>query len=492
VGHDFEVLGRSGADVTGLINAVGSGNTQYCNDYRVMALRGPLVMKSWGYDTSGYPVPNKVDTEEFAASGIFEDTGLDPTKFLDGHLQKPHTWVTAPIDLRLDRDRGVWVAGNSNATPTTSSTADQIVLISVTGSGILESCCLYNGFMRPLSINAADPCASTMDYEEVFVYHHCNLLEPPTCIMASFETSTDGTGCSPSGKIYRFLSIALPEAPNTPCDCCCPDNSEATVLRGTIIANCSTIEFDMLYSTGIYQTYQDCDGNPITELIPFSGVGGWVSEVITCTAQYPVLLRAYLLDFGAGLDSGYYFRTNYSSPTVTHTSTYYDDNGTLKALPAISGYSNSQDGSTDRILTDENNDIVFDSLDLRYRIFVRCAPDATDLTNAVIVFIPPTATTASGTNSDAQTLISIGSCGFNIGSLTSDSEFGDGSTCAFTVNDASGFSTYDLNPWKFHWYCMCPCAGGGYSIDTADGSKATPLDPEYCDIPHIKVRIEWD
>ena len=156
VGHDFEVLGRSGADSTGLVNQATSGNLQYSNDYRPMALRGPLVVKGWGYDISGYPVPNKADTESAASSGIFVTTGLDANKFLDGHLQKPHTWVTAPVDLRFNRDRGVWTIpiDSSGSTPPTTSGTDNVAYVIPSGSGSLgcsgiryNDSCVWAGYI---------------------------------------------------------------------------------------------------------------------------------------------------------------------------------------------------------------------------------------------------------------------------------------------------------------------------------------------------------
>ncbi len=119
-GHDFEVLGRNNADSTGLVNQASNGTNQYSNDYRTMGLRGPLVIKGWGYDVYGNPMPNKIDNDSFARNGIYSfphphDIGfqnVDDKKFLAGHLQKPHTWMVAPVDLRMDRGRGVWVDGN--------------------------------------------------------------------------------------------------------------------------------------------------------------------------------------------------------------------------------------------------------------------------------------------------------------------------------------------------------------------------------------------
>jgi hypothetical protein len=90
-----------------------SGVTKdYSSDYRFMALRGPLVIAGWGYDTQGKPVPNESDTEDACNSGIFKTTGLTD-KFLPDFLTKSHTWPVAPLDVRLDKGRGVWTLSDS-------------------------------------------------------------------------------------------------------------------------------------------------------------------------------------------------------------------------------------------------------------------------------------------------------------------------------------------------------------------------------------------
>lgn len=79
------------------------------NDFRFSALRGPLVLQSWGYDINGKPIPNANDSARAAESGVFRQTGLQD-KFLKNWLSNPKTWPVAPVDLRFDRHRGVWVA----------------------------------------------------------------------------------------------------------------------------------------------------------------------------------------------------------------------------------------------------------------------------------------------------------------------------------------------------------------------------------------------
>jgi hypothetical protein len=86
-------------------------DTKYDNetDFGFYALRGPLVLQSWGYDTEGKPIPNAVDDASSTAGGTFVNEGTK-NKFMDNWLSKPESWPVGPIDLRYDRDRGVWVA----------------------------------------------------------------------------------------------------------------------------------------------------------------------------------------------------------------------------------------------------------------------------------------------------------------------------------------------------------------------------------------------
>lgn len=116
-GHDIDILSRDTAGATG-----GSGaslsiqkawNTtakgDYANDYRGFAFKGPMLIQQWGYDIEGKPIPNKVDVEIDASGGVFKATGLKD-EFIDNFLRKSHTWPVAPVDLRFDRKRGVWVS----------------------------------------------------------------------------------------------------------------------------------------------------------------------------------------------------------------------------------------------------------------------------------------------------------------------------------------------------------------------------------------------
>jgi hypothetical protein len=113
VGHDMMFLAReTGVPSSGLnlhVDLADPDGASYADDYRMFALRGPIVLQQWGYDTDGFPIPNKADTEVNASGGTFTDSSLQ-CKFMDKWLKKPHTWPVAPVDLRFDRGRGVWVS----------------------------------------------------------------------------------------------------------------------------------------------------------------------------------------------------------------------------------------------------------------------------------------------------------------------------------------------------------------------------------------------
>ena len=84
-------------------------SARYSSDYRFVGLRGPLVLHSWGYDLDGKPIPNEADNDDDTKSGNFTNGKLTD-RFLKDWLQKPSSWPVAPVDLRFDRARGVWVS----------------------------------------------------------------------------------------------------------------------------------------------------------------------------------------------------------------------------------------------------------------------------------------------------------------------------------------------------------------------------------------------
>jgi hypothetical protein len=113
-GHDIQVVSfGQNPPQDGSIDILRNGGYESGNldDYRFMALRGPLVIAGWGYDTEGKPVPSVADSG--AVSGIFEGSGSGD--FLSGYLSDARTWPVAPVDMRFDRKRKVWVAGGGGS-----------------------------------------------------------------------------------------------------------------------------------------------------------------------------------------------------------------------------------------------------------------------------------------------------------------------------------------------------------------------------------------
>jgi hypothetical protein len=148
-GHDIEVVARSSGNRiidknAGYISLLSTGlEVGYTEDYRFMAMRGPLMVHGWGYDLQGKPIPNSNETGVFSGqwdvtvnqSDFSSTTGwLDESywtsgspfsgqhrkdynlltdQFYSGWLQQPETWPAGPIDLRWDRQRSVWTVPNT-------------------------------------------------------------------------------------------------------------------------------------------------------------------------------------------------------------------------------------------------------------------------------------------------------------------------------------------------------------------------------------------
>lgn len=68
------------------------------NDNRAMALRGPIILSGWGYDTNGKPVPNS-------------NPATPTDSFTTNYLKKCDEWKTGPVDLQWDNSRKVWSVG---------------------------------------------------------------------------------------------------------------------------------------------------------------------------------------------------------------------------------------------------------------------------------------------------------------------------------------------------------------------------------------------
>ena len=108
--HDVDSVAWGGQNPSGQTMSLmenendGSG---FPDDFRMMALKGPLLINGWGYDLEGKPIPNSADTKALMSVGKFTDKNLT-NSFPSGWLREPETWPVAPLDLRFDRVRGVW------------------------------------------------------------------------------------------------------------------------------------------------------------------------------------------------------------------------------------------------------------------------------------------------------------------------------------------------------------------------------------------------
>lgn len=80
--------------------------------YRPLALRGPLVLTGWGYDTDDNPVPSKP-----LASGEIAGVSGVAIQFADNYLQRSDLWKTGPVDIRWNDEKKLWVAsgGDNNS-----------------------------------------------------------------------------------------------------------------------------------------------------------------------------------------------------------------------------------------------------------------------------------------------------------------------------------------------------------------------------------------
>jgi hypothetical protein len=82
-----------GAELRNISNR--ESEDQIFDDARSIALRGPIIIAGWGYDTNDKPVPADPEDED---------------EFLEDVNKRPDTWKVGPLDARWDDDRKLWVA----------------------------------------------------------------------------------------------------------------------------------------------------------------------------------------------------------------------------------------------------------------------------------------------------------------------------------------------------------------------------------------------
>jgi hypothetical protein len=254
------------------------GGISYQPDYRFLALRGPLVIQGWGYDTNGKPIPNESDSDLNAVDGNFESTDLT-NNFMDDWLRKSHCWPVAPVDLRYDRKRGVW----------TVPSAMRMLLVDVrTGIPVGNSASAnvlnygenYNDvgdlITNPL-ISLTNPLERTLEtgrYTCYFDSHDCKYYPIGAGTSSSSLTITDaGCQCSLGGYLQdRKVSYLVVGTGLELVSSGCPgiagliDNPEGYTLQTNISIegdnSCNQDEFErsrfetLIFGTGI-SIYRD-------------------------------------------------------------------------------------------------------------------------------------------------------------------------------------------------------------------------------------------
>jgi len=173
-GHDIEYVARDGVYPTHM-NVRQAGYSAN-HDYRAIALKGPLVIAGWGFDTDNKPVPN--------AGG----DGGNTMFFEDNWLRKPHKWKCGPVDLRWDNRRKVW----------TAPAPFKIVKLKTCGPLVNGGCChaLMYGEDYQYDKNGGalsyDGCCSMSGPFKVTVYgnSHRSVVEGSN-IMAFYDTTTE-------------------------------------------------------------------------------------------------------------------------------------------------------------------------------------------------------------------------------------------------------------------------------------------------------------
>lgn len=505
VGHDFEILGRSGADVSGLMHKQISGIAKYTNDYRFMALRGPLVLTGWGFDTEGYPVPNEADTYNAAVSGEYTTAGRTD-KFLSGHLQLPETWVTAPIDLRFDRNRGVWVGG-SGSPPATQNTSSEPIVVRLDTDR--NNCCVWKGHHKKVTFFDNNLCLPQTELEDILLYNPCNILQSGNCVVARpMEGSgTLSSGCNPDNlPIYRFLTMATGPADKTPCDCCCPINVSGQVIHLNIIEpSCISSSGHMLYyQSGIENQgwFRDCNGDDYVALdisLPLDGFALQSGTFINVTVAYPVILVA--LD-GSSPDSPwsgtYWARTNYS--TWTYQGLYVEDEFISEKLITATNVTLTGVNGNVTVLTDDNGDVVTENVTFRYKVFIQCDDSGGDVAQVKLFHFTPLGYPLSGIIGDHLNIMSQAFCAFNRAIANSASlDFGSGGSCTITVAAEDSVS-YDFSPFILHYFGMCTCVSGTYPLNGAfseispafSSDLDNPFNCKLTDLEPIRLEFVWD
>jgi hypothetical protein len=229
------------------------GNLSNLPDMRTFALRSPLILTGWGYNTSGLPVPNEdFDREEprvvVSGSGVVlgthSKTGeYDKTKFLDGWLQKSNTWKTGPLDVRWDEDKGMWVPPNSYKFLNVYVPSGSPILpsgrttLAISGSELGFALADLGNILSPppssLYIPFYNSSTATLEGQSLTCYYDGDVYRPIASVgggSSSVQTYVLLGDCLPGGKVSALLLDANGIPTGTAIQL--EDDGETTITKG--------------------------------------------------------------------------------------------------------------------------------------------------------------------------------------------------------------------------------------------------------------------
>lgn len=232
VGHDIEYITRDGVYPTYLSIRRPDDNYSETHWYRGIALRGPLILAGWGFDTNNKPVPN---------AGGSEGNEL---AFEKDWLRKPHKWKVGPIDLRWDHRRKVW----------TSPAPMKIIQVVLAGPLIPGSCAAatisgeddqYDEVGNPISSSA-----------KVAIYSGISHVIPPGVTVSVYWDTTDEKYVCIDGPdvLYEITITSNVTTSNPTCDVV-----DSLGITTDMAGESGTVSNDL--GQGMY------DGQPATALI---------------------------------------------------------------------------------------------------------------------------------------------------------------------------------------------------------------------------------
>lgn len=278
-------------------------NKQDSSSVRAAALRGPLMLHSWGYDVNGKPVPN-------------QNPSAPTINFAPQWLNNPRAWPVGPIDLRWDARRGVW----TSTPPQRLVVAQLLSNLSIGGivpAVIISS--LYNDTTAdngtPFNTAAIFGCdelsqAANASYPKIYVrdvtarpinvasrvvcYHIGNAVYIPIMIADTYQRAAR-IGCCTIDNV----TTTDPNSPcfintNNPCEQLnLIDQSDfSKVMVEGLLSNGTKVLHDLVSTLGSPGIYND-RGNGQMKVLGYEAVNdlGFPCmtgiPIVNCTGEYP-------------------------------------------------------------------------------------------------------------------------------------------------------------------------------------------------------------